>query len=103
MNSKFKGIKLKKKSEFIEVIVKKKVKVMTNISEKSRGKKQKFKEDFVEVVEKIMVPRELGLKRFLEARAPSIISRVSVNTPLETGIKVIDSMVPIGHVKGSLL
>ena len=64
-------------SEFVEVIVKKKVKVMT----KGRGKKQNIKEDFIEVVEKVMVPREWGLKRFLEARAPSIISRVSVNSP----------------------
>lgn len=66
-------------SEFVEVIVKKKVKVMTK--DRSRGKKQNIKEDFIEVVEKIMVPREWGLKRFLEARAPSIISRVSVNSP----------------------
>jgi len=43
------------------------------------------------------------LKRFLEARAPSIISRVSVNSPLETGIKVIDSMVPIGHGQRELI
>ena len=37
------------------------------------------------------------IKRFLEMRAPSIISRAPVNSPLETGLKVIDSMVPIGH------
>jgi len=42
-------------------------------------------------------------KRFLEARAPSIISRTSVNSPLETGIKVIDSMVPIGHGQRELI
>lgn len=75
---------MEKQSEFIEVIVKKKVKVMTNVPEKSRAKKYKFstpKEEFIEVVEKILIPREFGLKRFLEARAPSIISRVSVNSP----------------------
>jgi F-type H+-transporting ATPase subunit alpha len=44
-----------------------------------------------------------GYKRFLEARAPSIIARVSVNSPLETGIKVIDSMVPIGHGQRELI
>jgi len=102
-NSKFKGIKLEKRSEFIEVIIKKRVKVVTNVSEKSRGRKPKVKEDFMDVFEKIMVPREWGLKRFLEARAPSIISRVSVNSPLETGIKVIDSMVPIGHGQRELI
>jgi len=103
-NSKFKGLKLEKLPEFVEVIVKKMVKV--KVPEKFKGKKgenQRFREDFVEVIEKIMVPREIGLKRFLEARAPSIISRVSVNSPLETGIKVIDSMVPIGHGQRELI
>ena len=32
----------------------------------------------------------------VETRAPSIIARSSVNTPLETGLKVVDSLVPIG-------
>jgi F-type H+/Na+-transporting ATPase subunit alpha len=41
--------------------------------------------------------------RFIEARAPSIISRSSVNTPLETGLKVIDSLVPIGHGQRELI
>lgn len=41
--------------------------------------------------------------RLLETRAPSIISRSPVNTPLETGIKVIDSMVPIGHGQRELI
>jgi F-type H+-transporting ATPase subunit alpha len=47
--------------------------------------------------------KEKNYKRFLEARAPSIISRTSVNSPLETGIKVIDSMVPIGHGQRELI
>jgi len=47
--------------------------------------------------------KEKNYKRFLEARAPSIISRTSVNLPLETGIKVIDSMVPIGHGQRELI
>jgi len=39
----------------------------------------------------------------VEARAPSIIVRASVNTPLETGIKVVDSLVPIGHGQRELI
>jgi F-type H+-transporting ATPase subunit alpha len=39
----------------------------------------------------------------LESRAPSIIERSPVNKPLETGIKVIDSMVPIGHGQRELI
>jgi len=42
-------------------------------------------------------------KRFLETRAPSIISRSPVNSPLETGLKVIDSLVPIGHGQRELI
>jgi F-type H+-transporting ATPase subunit alpha len=45
----------------------------------------------------------LKTRRFLESRAPSIISRTSVNLPLETGLKVIDSMVPIGHGQRELI
>jgi F-type H+-transporting ATPase subunit alpha len=41
--------------------------------------------------------------RFMDSMAPSIISRQSVNTPLETGLKVIDSMVPIGHGQRELI
>lgn len=41
--------------------------------------------------------------RFIEKIAPSIISRSSVNLPLETGLKVIDSMVPIGHGQRELI
>jgi F-type H+-transporting ATPase subunit alpha len=39
----------------------------------------------------------------IESRAPSIISRTSVNESLETGIKVIDSLVPIGHGQRELI
>jgi len=41
--------------------------------------------------------------RLMDSTAPNIISRKSVNTPLETGIKVIDSMVPIGHGQRELI
>jgi len=44
-----------------------------------------------------------GKRRLMDAMAPSIISRKSVNTPLETGLKVIDSMVPIGHGQRELI
>lgn len=41
--------------------------------------------------------------RFLESRAPSIIARTSVSSPLETGLKVVDSLVPIGHGQRELI
>jgi F-type H+-transporting ATPase subunit alpha len=41
--------------------------------------------------------------RFIESRAPSIIARTSVNKSLETGLKVIDSLVPIGHGQRELI
>lgn len=41
--------------------------------------------------------------RAIEQVAPSIISRVAVTTPLETGLKVVDSMVPIGHGQRELI
>ena len=43
------------------------------------------------------------IKNLLEARAPSIIVRAPVNTSLETGIKVVDSLVPIGHGQRELI
>ncbi len=39
----------------------------------------------------------------IERRAPEIIQRVPVNTPLETGIKVIDALIPIGHGQRQLI
>lgn len=41
--------------------------------------------------------------RPLETRAPSIISRAPVNVSLETGLKVVDSLVPIGHGQRELI
>jgi F-type H+-transporting ATPase subunit alpha len=40
---------------------------------------------------------------FIEKIAPSIVSRSPVNIPLETGLKVVDSMVPIGHGQRELI
>jgi F-type H+/Na+-transporting ATPase subunit alpha len=39
----------------------------------------------------------------IEAPAPSIMARQSVNEPLETGIKAIDSMIPIGKGQRELI
>jgi len=41
--------------------------------------------------------------RFIEQVAPSIISRAPVRKPLETGLKVVDTMVPIGHGQRELI
>lgn len=48
-------------------------------------------------------PIDAVLTRPLEVRAPSILARTSVRKPLETGIKVIDSLVPIGHGQRELI
>lgn len=40
---------------------------------------------------------------FLERPAPSVIDREPVNTPLHTGIKAIDSMIPIGRGQRELI
>src|SRR5690348_961764 len=42
-------------------------------------------------------------RNFLEAHAPSVLERESVNTPLHTGIKAIDSMIPIGRGQSELI
>lgn len=39
----------------------------------------------------------------LEARAPSIIEREGVNTPVHTGIKAIDALIPIGRGQRELI
>ncbi|MEK7066284.1 MAG: F0F1 ATP synthase subunit alpha, partial [Patescibacteria group bacterium] len=39
----------------------------------------------------------------LENNAPSVLSRSSVNTPLHTGIKAIDSMIPVGRGQRELI
>ncbi len=42
-------------------------------------------------------------KRFIEFMAPSVIDRQPVSEPLQTGIKAIDSMIPIGKGQRELL
>src|SRR5699024_4037121 len=41
--------------------------------------------------------------RALELQAPSVVQRKSVHEPLQTGIKAIDSMVPIGRGQRQLI
>ena len=41
--------------------------------------------------------------RPIEAHAPNVIQRQPVNTPLQTGIKAIDSMIPIGRGQRELI
>ncbi len=42
-------------------------------------------------------------RRFLETQAPSVIDRQPVSEPLQTGIKAIDSMTPIGRGQRQLI
>lgn len=42
-------------------------------------------------------------RMFLENRAPSVLEREPVNTPLHTGLKAVDSMIPIGRGQRELI
>ena len=48
-------------------------------------------------------PIEAEGRRVLELQAPSVMQRQSVNEPLQTGIKAIDSMTPIGRGQRQLI
>lgn len=48
-------------------------------------------------------PIEYAATRPIESDAPGIISRKSVSVPLQTGIKAIDSMIPIGRGQRELI
>ena len=48
-------------------------------------------------------PIEYSATRPIESEAPGIIERESVSVPLQTGIKAIDSMIPIGRGQRELL
>ena len=41
--------------------------------------------------------------RFVEEKAPGIMARKSVHEPLQTGIKAIDALVPIGRGQRELI
>ncbi|MCI7550966.1 MAG: F0F1 ATP synthase subunit alpha [Actinomycetaceae bacterium] len=46
---------------------------------------------------------DLGERRALELQAPGVMMRKSVNEPLQTGIKAIDAMIPIGRGQRQLI
>jgi F-type H+-transporting ATPase subunit alpha len=48
-------------------------------------------------------PIEAESRRILELQAPSVMQRQSVSEPLQTGIKAIDSMTPIGRGQRQLI
>jgi F-type H+-transporting ATPase subunit alpha len=48
-------------------------------------------------------PIEASEKKFVEEKAPGIMARKSVHEPLETGIKAIDALVPIGRGQRELI
>ncbi|HEV2345464.1 MAG TPA: F0F1 ATP synthase subunit alpha [Actinocrinis sp.] len=48
-------------------------------------------------------PIEAETRRVLELQAPTVMQRQSVNEPLQTGIKAIDSMTPIGRGQRQLI
>ena len=47
--------------------------------------------------------KEKAVSYTVEKRAPSVLLRESVNTPLHTGVKAIDSMIPIGRGQRELI
>src|SRR5207244_12625360 len=42
-------------------------------------------------------------RRLLETRAPGVVERQPVNQPLQTGLKAVDSMIPIGRGQRELI
>ncbi|MDK1019735.1 MAG: F0F1 ATP synthase subunit alpha [Actinomycetota bacterium] len=48
-------------------------------------------------------PLETTERRLLETQAPSVVQRQPVNKPLQTGIKAIDTMTPIGRGQRQLI
>ncbi len=48
-------------------------------------------------------PIESSQSRFVEAKAPGIMDRKSVHEPLQTGVKAIDSLVPVGRGQRELI
>ncbi len=48
-------------------------------------------------------PIEASESRFVEEKAPGIMDRKSVHEPLETGIKAIDALVPVGRGQRELI
>ena len=48
-------------------------------------------------------PIEAAERRFVEEKAPGIMARKSVHEPLQTGIKAIDALVPVGRGQRELI
>ncbi len=48
-------------------------------------------------------PVETQRSRPVERKAPGVVTRIKVNTPLQTGLKAIDSLVPIGRGQRELI
>jgi F-type H+-transporting ATPase subunit alpha len=48
-------------------------------------------------------PIEAAEKRFVEEKAPGIMARKSVHEPLQSGIKAIDALVPVGRGQRELI
>jgi len=48
-------------------------------------------------------PDQSGARMLVEIKAPGIISRKSVSDPMRTGLKAIDSMIPIGRGQRELI
>ncbi len=48
-------------------------------------------------------PIETAHRRRIEIKAPGIVARQTVNEPLQTGLKAIDSMIPIGRGQRELI
>lgn len=57
----------------------------------------------VDILNESIVESKHVTHRLLETRAPSIISRSPVRESVETGLKVVDALVPIGHGQRELI
>ena len=56
-----------------------------------------------EPIDDVLRPVATTQRRPVEKIAPDVVSRVSVNQPVQTGIKALDSMVPIGRGQRELI
>nr|AKT93817.1 AtpA [Balamuthia mandrillaris] len=59
--------------------------------------------EFIGVSETIKLPEEEFLFKPVEIKAPGIVSRKSVHEPMITGIKAVDSLIPIGRGQRELV
>jgi len=59
--------------------------------------------EFVDVADSVKGSEDKTNERRVEVKAPGIIARHSVHEPLQTGLKAIDSLVPIGRGQRELI